>query len=237
MWLFDNLFLDTNTPMAINTNGTKMDDSVKAVSEEAVHPADPVPEVLSVVENDIKNPSNDGKTVSISSASFPDIPLSFDIGGLDFSNDSSVSDIVSPVSEALEPTEVADVSFVPEVNEVEIAADQNIIADDASIQWMNDSEKEQYSSRLREKLAELVSGLKELSNDENAELAKAKKQKEIELCELQIRQLEEKHMRQVQEIERKKEKIHEQMASIWEKRRYIQQVADKFERELGIVSS
>lgn len=79
---------------------------------------------------------------------------------------------------------------------------------------MNDSEKEQYSSRLREKLAELVSGLKELSNDENAELAKAKKQKEIELCELQIRQLEEKHMRQVQEIERKKEKIHEQMASI-----------------------
>lgn len=199
--------------MAINTNGTKMDDSVKAVSEEAVHPADPVPEVLSVVENDTKNPSNDGKTVSIPSASFPDIPLSFDIGGLDFSNDSSVSDIASPASEVLEPKEIPVEPFVPMMDKTDGTTDENMI-NDVPIQSMNNSEKAKYSSRLRKKLAELVSGLKELSNDENAELAKAKKQKEIELCEFQIRQLEEKHMKEVQEIERKKEKIHEQMASI-----------------------
>ena len=89
------------------------------------------------------------------------------------------------------------------------------------------------SPRLQGKLIGFISGLEELSNEE--ELLKNEKRKQIESYMIRISELKMEYETRIHALELEMENLTEQIATMDEEREHITQVIDGFKRELEVV--
>ncbi len=89
------------------------------------------------------------------------------------------------------------------------------------------------SPRLQGKLIGFISGLEELSKEE--ELLKNEKRKQIESYKIRISELKAEYETRIHALELEEQNLMEQIVTMDEEREHITQVIDGFKRELEVV--
>ncbi len=89
------------------------------------------------------------------------------------------------------------------------------------------------SPRLQGKLLGFISGLEELSREED--VVKSEKRKQIESYQLRITELKVEYETRIHALELEEADLKKQIAQMDEERKHITQVIDGFKKELEVV--